>query len=215
MATKTIAENLEEQRVLIFNSKHPEIAPKLEKYGIDSTHQAGGENLYNEVLALMEKQNLEKQEERLAYDKATVLRNQCKKQFKANHRLIGLASRKDADLQNRIKVNVTRATKIEPWIQQTIEFYTLVLNETDLLSIVLRYGITADTLSSDLNDLKTLKELRNEASAEKGQAQEATRLRDEKMDELDDYCFELETIARIALADEPQLLEILGILVRS
>lgn len=55
----------------------------------------------------------------------------------------------------------------------------------------------------------------NEAMSEKGQAQEATRLRNVKMEELEDYCYELKTIAALELEDQSQLLEMLGILVRS
>ncbi len=50
---------------------------------------------------------------------------------------------------------------------------------------------------------------------EKGEAQEATRLRNEKLDALDDYCTDLQTLAEIALEEQPQLMEKLGILVRS
>jgi len=39
-------------------------------------------------------------------------------------------------------------------------------------------------------------------------------LRNAKMEELEDYCYELKTLATIALEDQPQLLEELGILVR-
>ena len=49
---------------------------------------------------------------------------------------------------------------------------------------------------------------------EKGQSQEATRLRNAKMEELEDYCYELKTLATIALEDQSQLLKELGILVR-
>ena len=67
----------------------------------------------------------------------------------------------------------------------------------------------------DITQLELLKKLRDEAMSEKGQAQEATRLRNVKMEELEDYCYELKTIAMLELEDQPQLLEMLGILVRS
>ena len=126
-----------------------------------------------------------------------------------------MASRNDADLQNRINVNTTKATKIEEWITQTIGFYNLVLNENDLLKSIAKYGITKQSLTKVVKDLETLRSLRNTAMAEKGQAQEATRLRNQKMEELEDYCVELKTVAIIALDGQPQLLETLGILVRS
>lgn len=215
MATETIAETLKKQRVLIFNSKKPEIAPKLAQYGVDSAYQTRGENLYNEVIALSETQKKEYQEESLAYDNSFAAANACKVKCTVNRRIIKMASRADSDLQNRIKINIPKERKIEAWIKQTLEFYNLVLNESSFLTSIARFGITAATLTADKNDLDSLKALRNEAMSEKGQAQEATRLRDLKMDELEDYCYELKTIAMIALEGQPQLLEMLGILVRS
>jgi len=70
-------------------------------------------------------------------------------------------------------------------------------------------------LKEEVNLLNTLKLLRNEAMFEKGESQEATRLRNKKMEELEVYSHELRSIAKIALMQKSQLLEVLGILVRS
>lgn len=215
MATKSFAQTLQENRVLIFNSSKPEIAPKLAKYGVDSDYLSKGVSLYNEVISLSENQKKEYQEESLAYDKSLDLKKKCQEQLAKNRKLIKLASRSDSDLQNRIKINAPKERKIEAWIKQTIEFYNLVLNEPILLESINKYGITADSINNDISDINTLIAARNEAFSEKGQAQEATRIRDIKSEELDDYCYELKTIATVALDGEPQLLEMLGILVRS
>jgi len=214
MATETIAESLQRKRVLIFNSKKPQIAPKLALFGIDATHQTTGETLYNEVITLYEKQKQEGQEESLAYDNSFKVESKCKTKYKLNRKIIKMASRADKDLQSRIKINDYQERKIEVWIAQTINFYNLVLNEVEFLESIARFGITSESLMQDKSDLETLKTLRNEALSERGEAQEATRLRDLKMDELQDYCYELRTIAKIALSGEPQLLEMLGIIVR-
>lgn len=215
MARLTLAQRLEEHRVLIFNSSKPEVTPFLAQLGVDSAYLATGETLYNEVMNLFQNQTIEKQEERLAYDNYDQLKVDCKYVAKKNFKLIRLASRADSDLQNRLKIYVPRETTIEEWIKQTLEFYELVLIESEFLASISRLGITTESITKDKTDLESLKSLRNEAISEKGQAQEATRIRDEKMDQLDDYCYELETIATIALEGQPQLLEMLGILVRS
>ena len=126
-----------------------------------------------------------------------------------------MASRNDSDLQNRLKIYTPISRRIEEWITQTIAFNNLVLNETSFLKSISKYRITKQLLNKQNQDLESLRPMRNNAIAEKGQAQEATRLRNEKMEELEDYCYELKTIATIALKDQPQLLEMLGILVRS
>lgn len=215
MSRKTIAQTLEEQRVLIFNSSKPEIAPLLEGLSADATYLKKGKALYDIVITLSEKQKKEQQEESLAYDNFHELKTECKAVAKRNFRLIKLGSRTDGDLQNRLKIFTPKANGIEEWIMQTKEIYNGVLNEPAFLAALAKYKITAASLNKDIKKLELLKKLRDEAMSEKGQAQEATRVRNEKMEELEDYCYELKTIALLELENQPQLLEMLGILVRS
>ena len=50
---------------------------------------------------------------------------------------------------------------------------------------------------------------------EKGESQDATKLKDAPFIELEDWMREFYTVAKIALKDNPQLLESLGKFVRS
>lgn len=215
MGRKTIAQAMEEKRVLIFNSSKPEVASLLGSMGVDEPYLKTGQNIYNSVVKLSEEQKKEKQEESLAYDKYFELKQDCESLSRRIFKLVKMASRSDLDLQNRLRLFVPKAYAIEEWIKQTLEFYNNILNETAFLAIIARFGINAKSLNAAKRDLESLKALRNEAISEKGQAQEATRLRNEKMDELEDYSYELKTIASIALEDKPQLLEMLGIIVPS
>ncbi|KAB8141732.1 hypothetical protein F8S13_18500 [Chloroflexia bacterium SDU3-3] len=52
-------------------------------------------------------------------------------------------------------------------------------------------------------------------SKESTQAENAAKARDAAIDELDDWVEDFIKIARLALADNPQLLEALGVAVRS
>ena len=214
MARKTFAELLEQRRVLIFNSRKPEIATLLQSYGIDSTHLENGVNLYNSVITATENQRREQQEEGLAYDNLYVSKDDFAARYKKTLKISRMASRSDANLQNRLKVNAPAERTIEGWILQVVDFYNRLNNEPDFITVLNKYGITSETLSQEKQIAENLRILRNEAMSEKGQAQEATRVRDVEIEKLDDYCYELKTIAKIALESKPQLLEELGILVR-
>ncbi|MEM0941615.1 MAG: hypothetical protein AAF600_19240 [Bacteroidota bacterium] len=48
-----------------------------------------------------------------------------------------------------------------------------------------------------------------------GEAQQFTVTRDEALDHLDEWMAEFKELAKIALEDQPQLLEVLGILQRN
>lgn len=214
MGRKTLAEKFKEQRLLIFNSSKPEILSLLESYGINTEYLAGGESLYNDVHGLTETQKREQQEESLAFDTFYESKEECENKLRKTQKIVKMASRTDTNLQDRLKLGATKQRKIEEWVKQSIEFYDLVLNESEFLTRISRFGLTAEKLAEEKKEIEALKDLRNQAMSEKGQAQEATRLRNKKMEELDDYCYELKTLATIALEDSPQLLEELGMVIR-
>lgn len=214
MGRKTLAEKFKEQRLLIFNSSKPEILTLLEVYGVNSEYLSKGEALYNNVQELTETQKREQQEESQAFDTFYESKEESEINLRRTQKIVQMASRSDSNLQDRLKINATKQRRIEDWIKQSTEFYNLLLNETDFLSVIAKFTLTVDKLTAEKNQIESLKDLRNQAMSEKGQAQEATRVRNEKMEELDDYCYELRTLATIALEGKPQLLEELGIIVR-
>ncbi|MCH7514940.1 MAG: hypothetical protein IH947_13520 [Bacteroidetes bacterium] len=215
MATNTLADKLESYRLLIFNSRDARVAPLLDAIGISSSYIEQGVALYNETMQLVDQQKKEYQEQSLAYDTFYVEKDEAEANHLRTLKLVKVLARNDEDLQDRLKLYAGKVYAIEAWIDSAVDFYNSLLNETDFLAILAKFKLTAERLTAELKAFKDLKQLRNEAMMEKGQAQEATRLRNEKLDALADYCTELKVIAEIALERQPQLLETLGILVRS
>ncbi|MBV6644029.1 MAG: hypothetical protein KI790_01190 [Cyclobacteriaceae bacterium] len=215
MARKTLTEKLESARLLIFNSKDPDVAPPLDVMGIDTPYIDRGETLYNEAMQLVDDQKKEYQEQSLAYDKFYLEKDDAEADFNRTLKLVKVLSRKDKDLQNRLGLQNGRVNAIASWIDNAVDFYNRLLNESDFVAKLGNFKVTRRQLNAEKVAIEDLRQLRNEATAEKGQAQEATRLRNEKLDELDDYTTELKAIAEIALEGRSQLLEKLGIVVRS
>lgn len=183
-------------------------------YGFNEEEVNAGKLLYDETEVLFEKQKKEYQEQEHAYDNYTVSKDAAEKMFNKTLKLVKLDSRKDPDLQDRLKLTTGIAKAIEKWIDSATALYTRLENEPEFVAKLAKRGITPQSLASEKEEIKTLKKLRDINTAEKGQAQEATRLRNEKMDLLQDFCLELREIATIAVDNKSQLLEKLGIIVR-
>jgi hypothetical protein len=215
MPRQTLTQKLEAARLLIFNSRTPEIAPLLNTIGIDTAYLDQGETLYYETVRLVDNQKDEQQEQSLAFDTFYLAKDDAEADFKRTLKLVKVLSRNDTDLQNRIGIPRGSINAIEAWIESTINFYNRLLNETAFLTSLARFQITPERLITEKAAIENLRVLRNKTTAEKGQAQEATRLRNEKLDELNNYTTELKAIAELALENQPQLLENLGIVVRS
>lgn len=214
MATKTLSQKLESARLLIFNSRDPEIAPRLEEIGVDNSYIQNGQTLYEETMHLVDQQKTEYQEQYLAYDNFYLERDMVEDYYRLTYKLVRVFSRHDENLQDRLQLDDGNGFPIAKWIEHVISFYNLLQNEQEFLSKLAQFKLTPARLTAEKEAVVNLKNLRNNAIAEKGQAQEATRLRNDKLDELDNYCRDLKVLAEIALTEKPQLMEKLGILVR-
>lgn len=216
MKPKTFSQKLEDCRILIYNSSNAEIAPYLAVIGIDEEYLSTGKSLYQEVVDASASQKKEYQEQALAYDVYFEKKENCEKSYKRNLNIVKVLARDDKDLQNRLSLSDRLIhRRVTDWIIGTIEFYDRLAVETDFMSRLAITKITSEKILADQQAILDLNVLRNNAISEKGEAQEATRLRNDKMEALEDYCYELKNLAKIALEDKPQYLEILGILVRS
>jgi hypothetical protein len=77
------------------------------------------------------------------------------------------------------------------------------------------FGYPEEKLQQEYEMVKEVIAKNLEQKKEKGDSEQATRVRDQKLDELADYLSDLRSIAKVALADTPDYLEKLGILARS
>jgi len=216
MAYKKLTKKLEDSRILIYNSRNPEIAEALAIFGITSEHIDNGVAKYEGVIQIFSINVKEHQEKDIAYDNYIESRENVFTIFNQTIEIIRMIVRGDKDLQDRLHFSsIQKKSPIEEWINNVLWFYEVLLNEVVLLQKISSYNITEENIIDQKEQVANLKVLRNTVFAEKGEAEEARRLRDEKLADLEEYCYELRTIAKIALKDKPQLLEMLGIKVYS
>lgn len=77
------------------------------------------------------------------------------------------------------------------------------------------FGYPEEKLKQEYEMVKRVVEKNLQQKKEKGESEQATRIRDQKLDQLADFVSDLRGIAKVALADTPDYLEKLGILARS
>lgn len=84
-----------------------------------------------------------------------------------------------------------------------------------MLEKLSRYAITKERLEVGRQLISTAEEANAKQEKEKGDAQQAARLRDEAMDDLYSWLSEFAVICKYALASKPEYVEKLGFLERS
>jgi len=79
---------------------------------------------------------------------------------------------------------------------------------------VAKVKITPADVTSRMSLINIVKETRSVWQAEKGQSEDATIAKDQAMAKMDDWMDDFYAMAKLALADHPQYLEALGIVVK-
>ena len=88
------------------------------------------------------------------------------------------------------------------------------LGDAKVKDAVAAYGYTTEKLNEGVVLLKAAEDMYEQQEKEYGDAENAAQLHDEIFKELHEWVSGYKEIAKIALADKPQLLEKLGIVVK-
>jgi hypothetical protein len=97
------------------------------------------------------------------------------------------------------------------WLAQGLRFYSNILDDPEALTMTAPYNLTAEKLNEGFQLFKNVQQLKALQEQEKGKAQNATRKRNQARQELIDWLDNFKVMARVALADAPELLDILQI----
>jgi hypothetical protein len=213
--TKSEAEVLEQYRVALENAKvQPEIKAELEEVGYDSQKIEEGSTLHATVRTAFDANKKEddettqasmifKAEKEKLGNTYTQLRKRAKVQFA-----------KDAEALSRLALDGSVPAAYMNWIEMIRKFYTTLNEDAALLQKLVRFKVTAEDITAGLTQIAVVEKARAEYLRESGESQAATDTKDAAFAQLDEWMGEFYAVARIALEDKPQLLEVLGKIVK-
>lgn len=174
-----------------------------------------GEALHSEATTLYETQKKEYGEVDAAQAQYETMRKNVHSNYMDSLNIARIAFKTDVSAITTLELSGRRASTISGWLKQTQGFYrSILLNERWKTKMAV-YGQTEDKLNEELTAVAEVAKAVEAVKKEQGDAQNATYERDIKFEELIEWMSDYEVIARIALADKPQLLEKLGIVVKS
>lgn len=208
--------NLNEQLLMtqtVFNSAlaNPEILQVLSGFNFSEKRLNEGLQLYTEVSALSQKQQMEYNEQYEASRKFTEAADLADEKYMFNLKLARVVFKNNSKAQDDLKMNGHRKESFTGWYNDAVVFYNSLINNQEYLSAMNTYGVQLETLKTEYNSLQQLLNLNNSYLKEKGEAVESTRLRDEQIDKLNDYMSDLIKICKLAFAKRPEVLKQLGL----
>ena len=200
-------------RVLTNAQASPEIREAVEQYGYDSKRLQEGQALYDKANQLYVDQIKEYSEQYGASNALTQAYEKATDVYMVHVKIARMALRDDFELYLALKLKGKRERTYDKWLAQANAFYSLALSNRKIQDALAYLGIGKVQLEEGYRLVKDVEEKSNIRSLEMGDAQKATLLRDEAMEELDQWIADFITISHIALEESPQDLEKLGIVV--
>lgn len=211
MTKESIDERLLAAQVAIDNSMNiPSILTAVTPFGYDLIRFQAARALYEECMALVAVQKKEYGDQYEAT--ATVEKAWAAADFayKDALQIARLAFRDDNQAQAALLLNGRRKRTLGGWIEQTSVFYTNLLADPDKITAMSAYTYDAIKLGAENELVLAVIAANAVQEGEKGEAHDATKARDAKMDELDQFIADYKLVAQVALSRTSQTLDQLG-----
>ena len=207
---------LSDAQVAIDNTlNNPEILNAIKDFGYTSAKIQQGKALYNAAAAAQLAQTAEAGDQVAATATLNDAWEAARKSYMRFVKVARVALKNDAGASTQLDLKGDRKRSLSGWLAQATQFYNNALSNKSVLLALKEFGITEPKLKAGLNELKAVETANLAQEKEKGEAQAATQKRDAALDALQDWLSDYLAIAKIALEDNPQLLEGLGVLQRS
>ncbi|MBE0651385.1 MAG: hypothetical protein IH595_11150 [Bacteroidales bacterium] len=214
--SRSEAQVLENYRVALENVEtQAEIAATLTEFGYDNTVIANGKQLYEMARQAFDANKTEDQETNVAYDAFDRQFKKVYEHFVVLRKKLRIIFRNDPVILKNLGVS---ASIPHPYAQKVATIRTTLQtlnNDTASMQKMAALNVTPENISTSLSDLEQLDKLRATYLREKGESQAATMAKDSALGDLGIWMRDFLDVARIALEDNPQLLESLNVLVRN
>ncbi len=219
MATKRIAseaEALEQYRVSLENVEaQTEIATIMAEFGYDEIVIAEGKALFTQTREAYDVNQKEDDETSESYKNFTRLKESLAKTYTLHRKKGEIIFRKEPITLSKLVLTGSLPTAYVKWLETVKKFYTVALQDTTIQTKLVRLKITTEEINETIALITNLEHARAEYLREKEESQDATKAKDKIFAKMDDWMSEFYAVAKIALEDNPQLLESIGKFVRS
>lgn len=212
-SSSDIVREIESVSVLIDNAiTENEIQAKLEVYGYTLERLNEGKSLLTILKEQQHQQKADYGQQFAATDAFQGAREVADKTYRRYHKVAQVAFRNNRSATQALGLNNLTKTRVySQWLDRTSQFYANLLADNDLLAGMTRFGVTREQLEAGKSQVDATENARKARELKKGGAQSATSKRNTAYDNLNNWLSEFRPIVEIALEDEPQLLEKLGI----
>ena len=212
----TDAQMLEDYEVALVNVEtQPTLSSIMAQYTYDSAKIAVGKSILANTRSKFNFNNIEDSqtfEAKVATDekKMAVI-----DEFKLNRKKAKVVFLNNPVAIEKLGLAGKFPTRYVNVLEAMSKFYGGIQSNTEYQEKLTPLKLTPEVVTQALTSIDELKALRKEYLREVGESQDATKAKDAAFAELEKWMQDFYAVARIAMDDQPQLLESIGLLVRS
>ncbi len=214
--TQSEVQILENYRVALTNAvTQSEVSATLAVFGYTAEKIAIGNQLLDETTTAYnttKKETNETVSARADFDNKT---SQVETVYSLHRKKAKVVFRKDEVALKQLGLIGSNSQAYAKWLEEVKLFYSVLQSNKVLLSQLESLKVTAEEVNTAVTTIKELENARAIYLKEIGESQDATKAKDIAFAKLDDWMRDFYSVAKIAMEDKPQLLETMGILVRS
>ncbi|HMA65752.1 MAG: hypothetical protein ACM31E_07565 [Fibrobacterota bacterium] len=203
-------QTLERHRLSLTNANDPRILDILGRYNYSTTRINDGLALVKKATDMIAGQKKEKGEQLAA---SKVLDNRftdALEQFKITRTIARSVFANDPNAYVALELNGEMKSSLSGFVKQAGTFYANILTNASFSSALAEYGFTEEKLLAEQALITGVLEANSMHKKERGEAIEATALRDAAFDDLDAWMSRFYTIVNASMKKQPELLRILG-----
>lgn len=205
-----IVSYLSASKTALTNAALPDIAPKLAAIGYTAAEITAKLQEIATLEALNEAQKKEYGEQYEATATYTATENALHTTYINNLTIARVVFKNNVAAQVALALNGERKKSKSGYQAQALQFYNGILLNANYKTILAVRGITEAIVTSQKTGFEGLSDLAADQKKETGEAQAATKKRDNAYDIFEDWMSDFKKMAIVALSDTPQLREQLG-----
>lgn len=216
MAYQSIPDRLNEAEVALQNARQDQILLNaLAELGYDQAALEEGQALLEDAQKAQQTMTAEYSEQYEATEALEDAFETANSTYIRHIKIARVALKEDRGAAEALKLSGRRKRTMSGWLGQARTFYDNALADDDILDALAEFNVTSEDLTQARAQVEAVAEANSTQEKEKGNAQDATEARDAAVEALDEWMSDFYAIARIALSDQPQQLEKLGLVVPS
>lgn len=207
---------LENFRLAFANfDSEPTIKSEMNDLGYDETKMLEGKTLFEKAVTLYNTNKQETAEEKEAYAKFAQAYEATNTLYRKHRKYAKVALMKKTELWSVLSISKPTSKAYLKWFDEVKMFYEQGKSHPEAQPLLEKYKVTTEAINKQLENLQNLADLRAKYEKEKGESQDATQQKNKAFEDISEWMREFYAVAKIALDDRPQLLQVIGKFMRS